>query len=162
VPASELSVRDSSGVGERGLGDGLACLLCVAAGDQAEGGADVLPGVPGLAGGKDILGGVFAGREFKVSARGEPSERFEVAHSGVSVLEDRPGDGLGSSSAGHVKSGPAGQVASHPQLLVRIELGHAMAFRCLVLRVEVGGDARAGRRAVVAPGPTASVVEQVI
>ena len=85
VTAGGLGARVPDGVGERGLGDGLARqhLLCVAAEDQAKGGAEFGPGMPGSAGGRDVAAGVFAGPDFKAAAHGEPSERFDVWHDGV-------------------------------------------------------------------------------
>jgi len=52
------------GEGESGLGDGLASLLGVTAGHYAKGGANIMPGVPGFAGGTDVIAGVLADTKF--------------------------------------------------------------------------------------------------
>src|SRR5262245_45349024 len=67
------------GVCVGGFGDGLACLLGVAAGCEVHGDGDVVPGVPGFAGLADVAEGGVAGGEFEVSGGAHAGERLDVA-----------------------------------------------------------------------------------
>ncbi len=120
-----------------------------ASGDQAEGGADVVPGVAGFAGGADVVGGVFSCGDFQSSAGGESGERVQVGPGGVGASVGGAGDGLGAGGAGQVEHGLPGQVAGCPALLgVVVRGGHA-------IRLAVGWEAWLGWKSGAMPVPVA-------
>src|SRR5262249_3508830 len=101
-----VGVRVSGGVGVGGLGEGQPGLVGVRVRSQAKRLADLLPVVPGLPGGADVLAGSMPGADLDVPGGTTACEWFQVADGQVGSVEHGAGEELGSAVAGQVDDRP--------------------------------------------------------
>src|SRR6185437_2815309 len=139
VAAGVLGAWVPGRVSEGGFGGGVARLPGIAVRDQAQGGADLVPGVPGFAGVADVVAGVLAGGEFDLAADVSSGERDEVGHHRAAAV-GRAGDELVASGVfGEAVEGAAGQGEGDVPLPVWVGLaGHWRCPSWLLLRPGAG------------------------